>query len=215
MLDALDAYRLAKHLRERGESIEGVDDVLSCYAEPVLVEGYPIFRVKTEGDDASCVFLKDGKCGVYAARPQVCRLYPFTVAPGSRGKDFQYLLCTERSHHFGSGSVTVKDWMSENYQKEARDFNRAQNKWLPRIAQSLRTLGDAGLHRVLFQTLYYLYYGYDLDKQFLPQYERNMEELEKHLLKEAANESNKADCKGDIHDRKEEAASGDHNRGMR
>lgn len=184
MLDALDAYRLAKHLREHGECIEGTDDVLSRYAEPALVECYPIFRVKTAGKDAACIFLKDGKCSVYGARPQVCRLYPFTVAPGSKGRDFQYLLCTERDHHFGRGSVTVKDWMSENFPKEAREFSRAQNEWFPRIARGIHALGDTGRKRALFRILYYLYYGYDLDKPFLPQYEANMEELEKALSEE-------------------------------
>jgi len=185
MLEALDAFHLARHLRERGESIEGTDDILARYAEPTLMDGYPIFLVATTGADHACIFLKDGKCSVYEARPHVCRFYPFTVAPGSRGKDFQYLLCTERSHHFGSGSVVVKDWMSENFPKETRDFYRAQNKWLPRISQHLYTLGECGLRRILFQTLYYIYYGYDLDRPFLPQYESNMEALEKFLTSES------------------------------
>ena len=151
MLEPLDIYRLSRYLRKQEEGVNGPEDVLDRYAHPTLIEGLPIYQLNSVGDDHACVFLKDGRCAVYDARPQVCRMYPFGTAPGSRGKDFNFYLCTERRHHFGAGSVRVKDWLSEN---------------------------------LFFQLLYYLYFGYDLEKPFLPQYEENMTALKKVLEQE-------------------------------
>ena len=83
MLDPFDIYNLSKHLREQGQEIIGTEDMLAQFAHPNLLEGiYPIFQVNTEGADHACVFLKDDRCSVYEARPQVCRMYPFGVSPG-------------------------------------------------------------------------------------------------------------------------------------
>ena len=183
MLEPLDAFRIAEYLHRRGAAIEGTDEMLEIYAEPEMLVGYPIFTIKTDGNDNACVFLKDGRCDVYEARPHVCRVYPFSVAPGSRGKDFQYLLCEERPHHFGRGLVSVKDWMAENFSKETRAYLRAQSYWLPKIVEKIKANGEQASRRNLFQTVYYTYYGYDLEQPFLPQYERNMKAL-KELLEQ-------------------------------
>ena len=183
MLEALDVFRLARYLRKEDDTIFGPEDVLPRCAESALIEGYPVFQIKTTGADAACVFLKDGRCSVYEARPHVCRVYPFSVLPGAKGKDFQYVLCTERVHHFGTGSVNVKDWMGENLSKEAREFYRAQNRWLPKIVEKIKANGEQESRRNLFQIIYYIYYGYDLEQPFLPQYERNMKAL-KELLEQ-------------------------------
>lgn len=185
MLEPLDVYNISRHLREQGCEILGPEDMLSQYAHPNLLDGvYPMFQVNTVGEDHACVFLKDGSCSVYAARPQVCRMYPFGAEPGTRGRDFCYYLCTEQPHHFENGMVTVNDWLSENFSKTAREFLKAHYELLPLLGKTLRALGDMS-SGVAFRTLYYLYFGYDLSKPFLPQYRANMAELMKELAKEA------------------------------
>ena len=184
MLEPLDIYRLSGYLREHDKTVEGPEDVLERCAHPALIEGLPIFQINTVGDDHACVFLKDGRCSVYDARPQVCRMYPFGTAPGSRGKDFNFYLCTERKHHFGVGSVKVKDWLSENLSKESKEFYKAEYDVLPLLGETLRAIGEKRFQRLLFQLLYYLYYGYDLDRPFLPQYKENMAALKTLLGQE-------------------------------
>ena len=92
MVESLDAYRLAKYLRSREPNIYTIDEVLSQYCEPTPLTNdcFPIFVLKTTGPDDSCIFLKDGLCSIYEARPRTCRLYPFSVGPGERGRDFEY-----------------------------------------------------------------------------------------------------------------------------
>ena len=91
MVESLDAYRLAKYLRSREPNIYTIDEVLSQYCEPTPLTNdcFPIFVLKTTGPDDSCIFLKDGLCSIYEVRPRTCRLYPFSVGPGERGRDFE------------------------------------------------------------------------------------------------------------------------------
>ncbi len=188
MLEPMDAYRLARYLRERGEPVAGIEDVLSQYSHAAwLADCLPIFLLNTVGPLDVCVFLKAGRCSVYEARPRACRLYPFTVAPGSRGRDFQYLLCTEKPHHFADGIVTVKDWLSRNFPKDARQFLKTDYDAFPVLGRNIRAMGEAQFKEILFRFLFYRYYNYDLEQPFLPQFISNTEELKK-LTAEAAKE---------------------------
>lgn len=74
-LESLDAFRLARFLRDRGEPIQCMDDVLAKYAIPVLLHesGYMVFMLSTVGPDAACVFLKDNKCTIHVAKPSITR----------------------------------------------------------------------------------------------------------------------------------------------
>ena len=122
MVESLDAYRMAKHLREQHCGVRSTDDVLLQYCEPTPLtdEGYPIYTLKTVGAEASCVFLQGNQCSIYAARPRTCRLYPFSAGPGERGRDFEYCLCFDdnQQYHFSGGKVLVKDWLYRNFPRD-------------------------------------------------------------------------------------------------
>lgn len=63
MVESLDAYRMAKHLRNQHCGISSTDDVLLRYCEPMPLtdEGYPIYVLKTVGADATCIFLRENR----------------------------------------------------------------------------------------------------------------------------------------------------------
>lgn len=132
MLEPMDIYCLSRFLRDRGEPIEGPEDMLARYTHPdMLAERLPIFLLNTEGPEDACVFLKDGRCSVYEARPRVCRLYPFTAFPGQRGKAFHFFQCMDsNSAHFSDGKILVKDWMYQNFSREDREFLTAESDTL-------------------------------------------------------------------------------------
>lgn len=179
MLEPLDAYHLARLLREQGKAAS-IDDVYVRYAHPDIVEGIlPIYLMDTVGPGHACVFLKDGRCSVYEARPQVCRMYPFSAAPGERGRDFRYFLCMEKPHHFTGGMVTVKHWLSENFTREAKDGMKADYDVIPILGENVRAMSTEEFQHLLFQFLYYRYYNYELDQPFLPQFLSNLEQLKK------------------------------------
>ena len=184
MPEQIDAYRLARFLRERGE-VEYMEDFYTRYTYPDMLEGFfPVFLINTVDPDDSCVFLKDGRCSVYEARPRVCRLYPFTAFPGQRGKAFHFFQCMDsNSAHFSDGKILVKDWMYQNFSREDREFLTAESDTLIELGRLLKAMSTDGRKENLFQILYYRYYNYDLDQPFMPQYKENTEEL-KRILQE-------------------------------
>lgn len=178
MVESLDAYRIARYLREHGHPGIEVADVFDQYTTPMILPGnYPIFMVNTTGPDDACVFLKDGACSIYPARLRVCRLYPFSVDTGERGRDFIWYQCLERPFHFTGGSVRVKDWFYENFSKEDREFVKRESETLPLIGQWLSNLEGEALDAADKAICLLRYCLYDVEEPFLPQYERNTEKL--------------------------------------
>ena len=185
MLESLDAYRLANYLRENGDSVTCIDDVYSQYSlpAPLTSDGFPVYLVRTVGPDDACIFLKDGFCSIYPARPRTCRIYPFSVAPGQRGRDFEYFLCTDKTHHLTGGRVLVNDWFYKNFKREDRDFIKLEYECAEEIVRFMRQLRPSVRETALFSLLYFRYYNYDLQKPFLPQYEKNQKLLMSELHK--------------------------------
>lgn len=184
MPEQIDAYRLARFLRERGE-VEYMEDFYTRYTYPDMLEGFfPVFLINTVDPDDSCVFLKDGRCSVYEARPRVCQLYPFTAFPGQREKAFHFFQCMDcNSAHFSDGKILVKDWMYQNFSREDREFLTAESDTLLELGRLLKAMSTNGRKENLFQILYYRCYNYNLDQPFMPQYKKNTEEL-KRILQE-------------------------------
>lgn len=182
MPEILDIFRLARLLRERGEA-GCIEDVYDLYTHEAMLEGcYPVFMMNTVGPDNACVFLKDGRCSIYEARPRVCRLYPFNAFPGQRGKAFEfYQSMDQHSSHYAEGKVLVKGWMYQNFKREDREFLTMEHPTLLKLGRLLRALSPEQLKENLFQIVYYRYYNYDLDQPFVLQYEKNTARLESIL----------------------------------
>lgn len=186
MVEPLDVYQLGCFLIKRDFSICGVEDVYARFTHiTMLNEILPIFLMNTSGEDHSCVFLEDGKCKVYEARPRACRIYPFTVDVGNHGKRFMfYQGIDDHASHFTGSRVNVGDWMYQNFTREARDFVEQEGTFLPELGRLLRRMDETGRRRFLFQMMFYRYYNYDLKQPFLPQYRENSHDLLAVLRKE-------------------------------
>lgn len=189
MLESLDAYRLARLLRQTDSSIQMMDDMLLKYATPVPLtdNGFPIYVLKTLGEDDTCIFLKDNRCSIYSARPRTCRLYPISAGPGENGRDFEYLLCREKPHHFVGGTVRTKDWLRDNFKREDQEFVTAEYEAITKIGWLMNNIEEYKQPQTIVALLFARYYDFDLDIPFMPQYHKNQEQLiEKlrHLIAE-------------------------------
>lgn len=182
MLEPLDAYNLARCLREQGV-VSSIDDVYSQFAHTEMLEGLlPIYMMNTEGADHACIFLEDGQCSVYECRPYVCRIYPFNVRPGQRGETFEFYRCIDQhAAHFSNGRVLVMDWLNENFARESQEFWTAEGNVLSTLGCLLNKLDVSEFQACLFQILHYRYYNYDLEQPFMPQYHKNMAALVRFL----------------------------------
>ncbi len=182
MLEPYDAYRLARHLRREDAGIT-IEDVLMQYGElKPLSRGYDVYVLKTVDDSGVCLFLQDGKCGIYAARPRTCRLYPFFVAPVNDGSRLLWYLCTERPEHFGKGIVTPREWRRKHLSREEESILLAEFEAVKELGELMRQVPEQNLTRATTHTLLYCYCFYDMDRPFLPQYQSNIEELKGRLI---------------------------------
>lgn len=183
MLESLDAYRLLRYLKKTGNPISSMDELYERYTDsiPLNEQGYPICVLKTNGPQHECVFLKDNRCSVYAARPRTCRLYPLSAGPSDTGKAFQYYVCREKPHHFTGGIVHVHDWMHQNFDQEAREFTQAEYQNAVTLGLLMRNLGGAYQQQMVFLLLLHRYWNYNPDRPFMPQYHSNHEKLFKKL----------------------------------
>ncbi len=183
-LDTLDAWRLAKYLRGRGEPIDNLDTVFAKYTEPVILHesGFSMFMLKSTGPDDACIFLKDNRCTIQQAKPRACRLYPFSVEPTPDGR-YKFLLSLERGHHFKGGQVQIGRWMKQNFLPEDKEFMRIDMGFAPQIALLLGKTPDAERKRAIIMYLWYKFSDYDLGKPFLEQYRTNISLLISQLQK--------------------------------
>ena len=131
------------------------------------------------GVNSSCIFLTDGRCSVYPARTRTCRIYPLTVGPGERGRDFEYCLCLDRHQsHFTGSRVSVKDWLYQNFKREDKEYVKREYEIATELGKLMRAIDPAMRPGIVFKVLYYRYYNFDLGQPFQPQYEQN----NRHLL---------------------------------
>ncbi|WP_322202092.1 YkgJ family cysteine cluster protein [Acutalibacter intestini] len=173
-LNTLDAYRLAKYLRGRGQSVTCLDEIFVRYAEPVPLDksGYTVYMLKTTGPDDTCIFLKDKRCTIQQAKPTACRLYPFVAEPTTDG-GCKFLLSMERRHHFKGGQVQAGRWMKKYFSPEDREFMRIDIGSAPVIALLMRKVPALEQKRAIMQYLWYRFSDFDLDRPLVEQYRQN------------------------------------------
>lgn len=177
-VDSQDAFRIAKYLMETGEDIFCIDQFLLEYATPALLNecGYFVYFLKSVGEDDACVFLKDNRCTIHAAKPRACRLYPFMVEPNESG-EHRYLYSRERTHHFRGPVVETRSWMKKNFPKEDRAFMQADYSKVRLIAMLLKEIPEDRITEAALHLQRLLYSEYDLEAPFLEQFQRNQEKL--------------------------------------
>lgn len=182
MVESLDAFRLARYLRDHGQPGMTMEEFYGRYTTPVpIARGYPIFTMNTDGKEEACVFLKDGCCSVYPARTRACRLYPFSVGPGERGQNFEWHQCLDASHHFSGGKVQVKDWFYQNFSREDREYVKREYSACRKLGALLAEMTFPTYRQALPIMIFLRYHDFDLDQPFLPQYDHNLQALLRHL----------------------------------
>lgn len=183
-LNTLDAYRLAKYLRSRGEHIDCLDTVFARYTEPVLLHesGFTVFMLNATGPDDTCIFLKDNRCTIQQAKPTACRLYPFAVEPAPDG-GYKYLLSMEQSHHFKGGQVQAGRWMKKFFTSEDGEFMRIDMGSAPVIALLMGKIPESRQKRALTLYLWYRFSDFDLGRPLVEQYRQNTSTLIAKLKK--------------------------------
>lgn len=185
-IESLDAYRIAKYLREENMGIQSVEDFLDKYTVPVFLSdsGYLAFMLKTIGDEHSCIFLKNNRCRIHKTKPRACRTYPFSATPNLHYKGrFDYFVSIEYSHHFKSKSIETRRWMNQYFSKEDREFVTIDFGSVIEIEKTMRKISEKKRLHAIMIFIKYKYSNFNLDEPFLPQFQQNNSILIQKLQK--------------------------------
>ena len=154
----------------------------------------PIVRLASEGKDTHCVLLKNHRCSVHKVKPAVCAMFPLGRYMSFEKEDYnaesidtskvKYLLqppeCGDESE-----THTVREWLSgfdikledEAFVQWQKAISRFSNKFKElEKKQDMLTMME-----IWFVVRVSLYLQYDTSKEFLPQFNYNVENLLKLL----------------------------------
>ena len=181
-LESPDVFRLTRLLREKDKGIICMDDFIARYTELALLDecGYFMLMLKVTGVDDACIFLKENRCMVHAAKPRTCRIYPFVAGIGDDGQP-EYLVSREKEHHFKGPAVHVKTWMKRRFTEEDKAFLRMDLSSARDIARLMRRIPEFHRQQAMLLFWRYKYSDFDLDQPFLTQYAKNLQQLKASL----------------------------------
>jgi hypothetical protein len=178
----LDLFKIAQHLNMK------IDEVMEQYCESYEGESskIPVVRIKPKPYQRTCPFLKKGRCQIHMVSPSVCSLFPLGRMTDSRTGEFTYFMqpatCGNKNQ-----SQTVRKWLEDS---SILDLEHIAILWHKKIAELsrllIKTYDKANFNRddinaILLLTLYVFY---DLEQNFEPQFERNLDkalEIAKHI----------------------------------
>ena len=154
----------------------------------------PIVRLASEGKDTHCVLLKNHRCSVHKVKPAVCAMFPLGRFMSFEKEDYnaesidtskvKYLLqppeCGDESE-----THTVREWLSGfDIKLEDEAFVQWQ-KAISRFSSKFKELEKKQdmltMMEIWFVVRVSLYLQYDTSKEFLPQFNYNVENLLKLL----------------------------------
>lgn len=154
----------------------------------------PIVRLDSEGKDTHCVLLKNHRCSVHKVKPAVCAMFPLGRYMSFEKDDYnaesidtskvKYLLqppeCGDESE-----THTVREWLSGfDIKLEDEAFVQWQ-KAISRFSSKFKELEKKQdmltMMEIWFVVRVSLYLQYDTSKDFLPQFNYNVENLLKLL----------------------------------
>ena len=182
ILDPLDVSRLTK---ETGKSFE---TLLADTIELNVVDGLILPNIKMV--NGACTFLNaEGRCGIHAARPGFCRLFPLGRYYEDGG--FKYFLQIHECDRAGKVKVKVSKWIDTpdlprytEYINAWHDFQKQVQEAFARIRMQdgEEESKNAQIKQMCMYILNIMYVArYEENRDFYEQFEMRLEHL-KELL---------------------------------
>ena len=146
--------------------------------------GLLLYKLKVHSTSQSCIMLKDGKCSAYDTRPASCTLHPlarFVDICSDGNTETGYLL--NRTSCCSKGETySVKEWLEKNNFHEEKQYMDTFVEISESIINILDFVYKANLPEIDANDLAYvfggfLYLEYDINMEFLPQYEKSREKI--------------------------------------
>ena len=192
LLNPKDLYNIAATLSISQE------EAVKQYCETYMggTSRLPIVRLRPQGSIKRCPLMKDRKCMVHKAKPTVCAMYPLGRCLAISQDTMSRIETAELKPQFILNEVdcgdnaeehTVREWLEsfgipveDQYYIRWQRIAMLASKVIKGVEGSWTT---HGLNMLLTLIYNVLYLGYDMDKEFEPQFEERAEELRTILVK--------------------------------
>lgn len=185
MMSAYDLYRAAKYLHCEP------NEFLTKYCEVVVgsQSKFPVLLLRMRGRHNTCPFLKDNRCSIHEAKPSVCRIFPLArVAAIDKNDGSANVRYIVQDIHCGStdASVSVREWIGANDIEEDEMIYAKWSEMVGKLSELLMKLFEHvqnfHLPENAFEAAFapvagVMYCHYDLQQEFLPQLEKNGNDL--------------------------------------
>lgn len=171
ILDPYDAFRLSVGLgRDFAELIEKE-------VELNVVDGIILPNLKMSGPKESCAFLDaQGRCGIHAFRPGICRLFP--LGRYYENGDFSFFLQTGECKATRT-KIKVNKWIDTPDFKRNKAFILTWHYLLNDLEAYLEKSGEEALAKQMNLRLLQLFYftPYDSNVDFYEQFEKRKKQF--------------------------------------
>lgn len=167
ILDPLDVYLLQKHLHT------SVEEMLEHKIELRLVDGWILPNLMMDEKTNCCVFLnEEGRCGIHAFRPGICRLFP--LGRIYEGEQLTYFLQSEGCVKKQRSKVKVSKWLDTPELKKNQQYLIDWHHFRKEIEPILASMEEAEQKKVMMYLLHTFFIRpYDKNEDFYQQfYER-------------------------------------------
>ena len=190
LLSPLDLYRMSKKLNITP------NEFVTQYGKAYIGDSsrMVIVRLKPQGSIKRCPLLKDRKCSVHDAKPTVCAMYPIGRAFRMDSKNsssntistenIEYIFngahCGNAEIHtvrewFDSFGIPIKDEFFVEWQKTITELHNI-------IVMAEKNFKEESTMNTIWSVIYAaMYMKYDTNKEFMPQFLANREEMLKIL----------------------------------
>lgn len=186
LLTPLDLFKLSKKLNMTP------NDFVEKYGEVYIGDSsrMVLVRLKPRGSIRRCPLLKDRKCSVHDAKPRVCAMFPigraFRLNPEKNSadqisvKNIEYIF--NGAHCGNAEEHTVQEWLEAFGIPIEDEFFVEWQKTLTEICEIVHLAEKKfSLEKtldIIWSAIYALMYmRYDIDQEFIPQFEKNRDEL--------------------------------------
>lgn len=188
ILDPMDLYRLTGHLNESFETL------MADKIELNVVDGVILPNLKMSGEDEACAFLDgDGRCGIHAARPGICRLFPLgryyeTHRAAGEGqtegvRTFRYFLQVHECPLKNRTKVKVEKWIDTPRPVRYEQYINQWHYFLEDVQMRIEEEQDDESVRNISLFLLKLFYirPYDQEADFYSQFDERLDQAREVL----------------------------------
>ncbi len=146
----------------------------------------PVLSIRHD-NSGSCPLLKGNKCGVDDHKPAVCRLYPLarSYQPLVDNAEIEYLAVNQPCGNSDLRGFTVREWIGGVASNNSQRIFKLWTEMIVCVSMTLSVYRSAipkAAHRPIAEAIAKLVYMlYDTKEPFLPQIERNYNNIKKML----------------------------------